>query len=98
MKITNVVDLAYLIRFCSAGAYLKYLWLCHNLRLGVREVVTKPRSDGISIAARGTNEVVNLDDIVLLPKLAKKSQGEKTVRLALDWKSRNFGNDGRTKK
>ena len=74
MKITNVVDLAYLIRFCSAGAYLKYLWLCHNLLLGVQEVVTKPQSDGISIDARGTDEVVNLDDIVLLPKLAKKSK------------------------
>ena len=95
MKITNVVDLAYLICFCSAGAYLKYLWPCHDLRLGVGKVVTKPRCDGISIDARGLDEVVNLDDIVLLPKLANKSKA------MLDWKSkksRNFGKDGRTKK
>jgi hypothetical protein len=74
MKITNVVDSAYLIRFCSAGAYLKYLWLRHDLRLGVQEVVTKPWSDGIGIDTRGTDEVVNLDNIVLFPKLAKKSK------------------------
>ena len=74
MKITNVEDLAYLIRFCSAGAYLKYLWLCHDLRLGVQKVATKPWSDGISIVARGTDVVVNLEDIVLMPKLAKNSK------------------------
>ena len=43
--------------------------------------MTKPRSNGISIDARGTDEVVNLDDIVLLPKLAKKSKGEQTARI-----------------
>ena len=75
------MDLAYLIRFCSGGAYLKYLWLCHNLCLGVREVVTKLRSNEISFDARGTDEVVNLDDIVLLPKLAKKSKGEQTAQI-----------------
>ena len=81
MKITNVVDLAYLIRFFSAGAYLKYLWLRHNLCLGVWKIVTKPQSNGISINARETDEVVNLEDIVLLPKLAKKSEGEQTTRI-----------------
>ena len=81
MKITYVVDLTYLIQFFSAGAYLKDLWLCHNLHLGVQKVVTNPRSNGISIDARATDEVINLDDIVLLPKLAKKSKGEQTVRI-----------------
>ena len=98
MKITNVVDSTYFIRFFSAGAYLKYLWLRHDLRLGVQEVVMKPWRNGISIDARGTDEVVNLDDIILMPKLAKKSEGEQTARLALDWKWKNFGNNGLTKK
>jgi len=84
MKITNFVDSAYLIRFCSAGAYLKYVWLCHDLRLGVQKVVTKPWSNGISFYARGTDEVVNFNDIII----GKKRKG----------KLRNLGNNGRTKK
>ena len=52
------------------------------------------RSNGISIDARGTDEVVNLEDIVLLPKLAKKSEGEQTQKLEI----KKFWHDSRTKK
>ena len=81
-----------------SGGLSKILMALSQPHLGVQEVGTKQRGDEISIDARGTDDVVNLDDIVLLPKLAKKSEGKQTARLALDWKSRNFGNDSLTKK
>jgi hypothetical protein len=57
--------------------------------------VTKPQSNGISIDARGTDEVVNLDNIVLLPKLAKRARVNKPRGLEIEkfWQQRSDKNE-----